>query len=134
MPLYKIEYSYTPDAWDALIEGGVERNRQRAVEDLVKALGGRFPRLVFDGEPKVPDVASKHFTFGESDVTALIHFPDNQAAAAFAMLISATRSVKSFRTTPLLSIDEAIATMQKAKDAKSRASGYAAPLRAKPAS
>lgn len=129
MPLYQVEYSYTPEAWEALIAGTVERDRQRAVEDLVAALGGRFPRLVFDGEPRIPDIRCKRFAFGEHDVTALIHFPDSEAAAAFAMLISATGAVKSFKTTPLLSIEEGIGAMRRAEAARKKVATYAPPLR-----
>ncbi len=128
MPLYKVEYSYTPEAWDALIDGAVERDRQRAVEELVTSLGGRFPRLVFDGRPKIADIRCKKWTFGESDVTALIHFPNNEAAAAFAMLVLSTGAVKSFKTTPLLSMEEGINAMKRAQKVK-KATTYAAPLR-----
>jgi GYD domain-containing protein len=129
MPLYQVEYSYTPDAWDALLANSVERDRQRAVEGVVEALGGRFPRLVFDGEPKLPDVRCKRFAFGEHDVIALIYFPDNEAAAAFAMLISATGAVKSFKTTLLLTMEEGIRAMERAEAAKKKATTYAPPLR-----
>jgi uncharacterized protein with GYD domain len=133
MPLYLVEYSYTTEAWAALIAGEVagqrvERDRQRAVEDLAASLGGRFPRLVFDGSPPLPDVRCKKFAFGEHDVVALIHFPDNESAAAFAMLISSMGAVKSFKTTPLMTMEEGIRAMERAEAAQKRTS-YTPPHR-----
>jgi GYD domain len=132
MPLYMVEYSYTAEAWRALIAGEVEgqriqRDRQQAVEELVANLGGRFPRLVFDGSPDLPDIKCKKFTFGEHDVVALIHFPDTEAAAAFAMLISSTGAVKSFKTTPLMTMDEGIRAMERAHTAQQRTKLYTPP-------
>lgn len=132
MPLYMVEYSYTAEAWGALIAGEVggqriERDRQEAVENLVANLGGRFPRLVFDGSPALPDIKCKKFAFGEHDVVALIHFPDNEAAAAFAMLISSTGAVKSFKTTPLMTMEEGIRAMDRAAKAQQQTTSYAPP-------
>jgi uncharacterized protein with GYD domain len=130
MPLYMIQYSYTPQAWQAMLSGEAERDRQRAVEDLVEKLGGKFPRLVFDGGDP-PDIRCKKFAFGEHDVVALIYFPSNKEAAAFAMLIAATGSVREFRTTPLMTLEEGIEAMQLAEE-KVKLASYRPPHRSKP--
>lgn len=130
MPLYMIQYSYTPEAWNAMLTGQVERDRHHAVEDLVEKLGGKFPKLVFEGDDP-PDMRCKKFAFGEHDVVALIYFPSNKEAAAFAMLIASTGSVRSFRTTPLMTIEEGIDAMQFAEE-KTKTASYSPPHRSKP--
>jgi uncharacterized protein with GYD domain len=130
MPLYMIQYSYTPEAWNAMLSGQAQRDRQRAVEELVARLGGKFPKLVFEDDYP-PPIRCKKFAFGEHDVVALIYFPSNREAAAFAMLISATGSVKSFRTTPLMTIEEGIDAMQLAQD-MTKTVPYSPPFRSKP--
>ena len=44
--------------------------------------------------------------------------PDNVGASALSMAISAGGAVKSVKTTPLLTFEEGIAALQKAKDAE----------------
>jgi uncharacterized protein with GYD domain len=59
-------------------------------------------------------VRDKFAAFGESDVVALTYFPDNERAAAFAMAVLAGGGVKSFKTTPLLTLEDAIRSMEQA--------------------
>jgi uncharacterized protein with GYD domain len=113
MPFYLIQYSYTPEAWRALVTGTAERDRHKAVEPLLRRHGGRFPLLTFDGDPPII-VMDKFAAFGASDVIAIVYFPDNQRAAAFAMSVLAGGAVKSFNTTPLLTLEEAIQSMDMA--------------------
>jgi uncharacterized protein with GYD domain len=116
MSFYLIQYSYTPEAWRALVTGTAERDRHKAVERLLNRHGGRFPRLTFDGDPPIV-VMDKFVAFGESDVIAIVYFPDNQRAAAFAMSVLAGGAVRSFTTTPLLTLEEAIQSMEMAGSA-----------------
>jgi len=113
MPFYLIQYSYTSEAWRALVTGTAERDRHKAVEPLLKRHGGRFPLLTFEGDPPIT-VMDKFAAFGGSDVIAIVYFPDNQRAAAFAMSVLAGGGVKSFTTTPLLTLEEAIKSMEMA--------------------
>jgi uncharacterized protein with GYD domain len=110
MPFYMIQYSYTAEAWRALVRGTAERDRHKAVEPLLRQFGGRFPTLTFDGDTAIA-VKDKLFAFGDSDVVAFVYFPDNQRAAGFAMAVLAGGAVTSFKTTPLLTMDEAIGAM-----------------------
>lgn len=110
MPFYLIQYSYTPEAWRALVTGTAERDRHKAVEPLLRQCGGRFPRLTFEGDPPIV-LDDKFVAFGESDVVAIVYFPDNERAAAFAMCVLAGGAVTSFKTTPLLSLADAIKAM-----------------------
>lgn len=112
MPFYLIQYSYTAQAWQALVTGRTERDRHQAVLPLLTACGGRLPELRFagDGDPIV--VNDKFIAFGESDVVAIAYFPDNRSAAAFAMAVLAGGGVTSFKTTPLIPLDEAVGSME----------------------
>lgn len=116
MPFYMIQYSYTAESWRALAMGTTERDRHRAVEPLLQRCGGRFPRLVFDGDPPIT-LDDKLWTFGQSDVVAIAYFPDNERAAAFAMAVLAGGGVKSFQTTPLLTMEDAMRSMALAGEA-----------------
>jgi hypothetical protein len=126
MPVYLIEYSYTSDAWHALVTGAAVRDRHQAVEPLLRRLGGCFPRLIFECDPPIV-VRDKFVAFGESDVVAFVYFPDNERAAAFAMAILAGGGVKSFKTTPLISLDDAIEKSMKAAQEALAAAGYVPP-------
>jgi uncharacterized protein with GYD domain len=125
MPFYLIQYSYTPESWRALTRGTTERNRHKAVEPLLHQCGGRFPLLTFAGDPPIV-LDDKLFAFGASDVVAIVYFPDNERAGAFAMAVLAGGGVKSFQTTPLLTLEEAMRCMILAGEA-SASSKYAAP-------
>jgi hypothetical protein len=49
--------------------------------------------------------------------------PDNVSAAAFSLAVSAGKAVKAIKTTPLLTIEDGIAAMQKAAGANYRPPG-----------
>ena len=100
MPYYMIQLGYRPDAWDHLIDH--PQNRLEAVAPALKALGGRF----VDG----------WLSFGEYDLIAITEMPDNVSAAAFSLAVEAGGAVEQYKTTPLLTMDEALQAMQKAKD------------------
>ena len=99
MPFYLIQLGYRPDAWDHLIEN--PQNRLEAVSPVLKSLGGRF----VDG----------WLSFGEYDLIAIAELPDNVSAAAFSLAVEAGGAVEQYKTTPLLTMDEALAAMKKAQ-------------------
>jgi len=103
MPSYLLQVSYSAEAWAAMIKK--PQDRIEAVRKPIEKLGGA--------------VSSGWVSFGDYDVVALIEMPDNISAAAFAMACAAGGACKAVKTTPLLTIDEARAAMQKAG-----ASGY----------
>lgn len=116
--LYLIQYSYTAKAWDALLKGKpAARDRVKAVDKLVQALGGCFPVITVPcAEP--PKMREKFGSFGDHDVVTLIAFPSDEAAAAFAMAISAGGAVSAFKTTKLLSWDQMMDAMQLAAQSR----------------
>jgi len=67
-------------------------------------------------------------TFGEHDVAAFVAFPSPIQAAAFSMAISATGTVKSFRSTQVMPLQDAITAMALAGAKRTDASlGYRGP-------
>ena len=79
-----------------------------AVKPVVQRLGGS----VVDG----------WLTFGDYDVLVICRLPDNVSATALSIAISAGGAVKSVKTTPLVTFDEGLEALKKAKEA-----GYAPP-------
>ena len=59
---------------------------------------------------------SFYFSFGDYDVAAIAEFPDNTAAAAFAIATSSTGAVSKYHTTVLIATAaEGLAAMKAAK-------------------
>jgi uncharacterized protein with GYD domain len=52
--------------------------------------------------------------FGEHDVVLICKLPDSVSAAAFSMAAAAGGALKSTKTTPLLTQEEAVEAMKKA--------------------
>ena len=91
MPYYLLQASYTPRAWGTVFKQ--PRNRLGILRSAVEQLGG--------------NLESGWLAFGEDDLIAIVHLPDLVSAAALSMTISQRGAVRSVRTTPLLSLDEA---------------------------
>lgn len=90
MPRYLVRGSYTTDGIKGVLkEGG--SSRRKAVEDAVKAMGGKLEAF--------------YFALGEDDVVSIVEGPDNVTAATFAMGIGATGTVR-ITTTVLLTPEE----------------------------
>lgn len=99
---YLIQFSYTSAAWDSLLKAGTnERNRAAAVKDLVYKLGGCIATITFECDVD-PTPKEKFGAFGDYDVVLLVAFPNDQAAATFALAISAGGAVSAFKTTRIL--------------------------------
>jgi uncharacterized protein with GYD domain len=108
MAAYMFQVAYTPEGWAGLI--GSPQDRIEAVKPVIEELDGT--------------VIAGWLCFGEYDLIAIADLPDDVAAGAFSMAVSAGGSVKSIRTTSLISTQDGIRAMEKAQ-----ASSYA-PARA----
>jgi uncharacterized protein with GYD domain len=97
MPHYLCQVSYTPEGWAALLRKPV--NRVEAVRPAVEKLGGT--------------IEGAWFAFGESDLILLLDMPDNISAASFAIAAAGGGAVKSYKTTPLLSIEDGIEALKR---------------------
>jgi uncharacterized protein with GYD domain len=115
---YLVQFSYTNAAWENLLKDYEHRDRVKAVEALVARLGGCIGRVTFPCEdPGVPR-EGKFGAFGDHDVVVLIAFPSDDAAASFAMAISAGGAVKSIKTTRILPWPEMMSAMAAAADSR----------------
>ncbi len=63
------------------------------------------------------------YALGEYDVVAIVELPDNVSAAAMAMAIGAGGALKEYKTTALISVNEAMEAMRKAAGAGYRSPG-----------
>ena len=98
MPRYLVQASYSSEGIAALISNPVDR--AAVIRQLVESVGGKLD--TFD------------FAFGDYDVVIVGELPDNVTTAALSMAVSASGVAKAIKTTPLLSVDEAVEAMQKA--------------------
>ncbi len=98
MPHYLFQGCYTSAAWKSLIEK--PHNRFDAVKPVMRKLGGK--------------PINSWFALGEHDFVVIAEFPDNSSAAAFSLAATSGGSIKSLKTTALLTMAEGITTMKKA--------------------
>ena len=98
MPRYLVQASYSSEGTAAMISNPADR--AAVIRQLVESVGGNLE--VFD------------FAFGDYDVVIVAELPDNVTMAALSMAVSASGVAKTIKTTPLLSVEEAIEAMQKA--------------------
>lgn len=100
MPHYLQQVAYSREGWEALVAN--PQNRIEAVRPAIERLGGR--------------IESAWFSFGDYDVVVITDLPDNVSAAAIAMAFAAGGACKSVQTTPLISADEAVQALKKARE------------------
>jgi uncharacterized protein with GYD domain len=103
MPSYLVQVSYTSEAVAALVKN--PQDRSAVVRKSVENLGGKL--------------VGSWLSFGDYDVVLIAEMPDNVSAAALAMAAVGGGSLKSVKTTPLMTAEEATAAA-----AKAAASGY----------
>src|SRR5271166_5034144 len=99
MPYYLQQVSHSIEGWNALIKKPQDRI-EAVVRPVVEKLGGK--------------VENAWFTFGDYDVVLIVQMPTNVDVTAIAIAFAAGGACKSVRTTPLLTIDEAVEAMKKA--------------------
>jgi uncharacterized protein with GYD domain len=97
MPHYMIQAAYSADALAAMAKN--PQDRSLAIAPAVEAAGGR--------------IKAAYFSFGEYDAVCIVELPDNASAAAFAIAGGASGGLKAMKTTPLLTMEEGLAAMQK---------------------
>ncbi|MFZ0306521.1 MAG: GYD domain-containing protein [Terracidiphilus sp.] len=102
MPAYLLQVAYTPQALSALIAN--PHDRTQALKKNVRNLGGKM--------------VGSWFAFGEYDLIAIMEFPDNVSAAAWALATAAGGALRSVKTTPLLSIEEGLEALRKVPESK----------------
>ena len=107
MAMYLTRFSYTPETWARMIES--PEDRREAARSYIESVGGKLHGF--------------WYAFGEHDGWNLWEAPDNVSMAAVSLAIGAGGAVKSIETTPLLSVDEAMEAMRRAKSVRYRRPG-----------
>ena len=98
MAHYLIEVGYTPQAWSTQIDK--HPNVIDRITPAVKAAKGK--------------IESIYYCFGESDLVGIMDFPTPEDAGAFALAVTGSGALRSFKTTPLLTVDQGIEIMTRA--------------------
>ena len=101
MPYFLVQVTYTPTSWRNLILD--PQNRQEALAPVIKNLGGK--------------IECSFLSFGDYDAIGILSFPNNITAAALSMALTSGGGVKSVKTTPLITWEEGIEAMKKARKA-----------------
>ncbi|HEX5933996.1 MAG TPA: GYD domain-containing protein [Pseudorhizobium sp.] len=107
MAMYLTRFSYTPETWARMIES--PEDRREAARSYIESVGGKLHGF--------------WYAFGEHDGWNLWEAPDNVSMAAVSLAIGAGGAVKSIETTPLLSVEEAMEAMRRAKSVRYRPPG-----------
>ena len=112
MPKYLIEASYTRDGVAGVLAKGGS-SRREAVRDTVAGMGGELECF--------------YFGFGDHDAFVIVDVPDNEAAAAVAMTVSASGGAVA-TTTVLLTPEQVDEAARRSVDYRAPAPG-ASPAR-----
>ena len=99
MSKFLMQGSFTQDGAKGLSKEGGSKRRQ-AVEKFFASAGGKLEAL--------------YFAFGETDVFAIVDFPDNVSAAAISLTGNATGAIH-VRATVLITAEEMDQAAQKSQ-------------------
>jgi uncharacterized protein with GYD domain len=98
MPLYMLQFAYTPEAWAALVKN--PEDRSAPVKALVEKLGGRLIGF--------------YYCFGEYDGVIITEGTDNVTSMTGVLAGIVPGHLKATKTTVLFSVEEAMEAMGKA--------------------
>lgn len=99
MAMYLTRFSYTPETWARMIEN--PEDRRDAARTYIASVGGKLHGF--------------WYAFGEHDGWNLWEAPDNVSMAAVALAIGAGGALSSCETTVLLTVEETMEALGKAK-------------------
>jgi uncharacterized protein with GYD domain len=105
--LYLTRFSYTPETWARLAQN--PEDRRIAARNYIEAVGGKLHGF--------------WYAFGEYDAYNLWEAPDNVSMAAVAMAISGGGALSKFETTVLLTVEDTMDAMLRARDIRYRPPG-----------
>lgn len=98
MPLYMVQASYGSQALAAMTRS--PEDRSQPVRALVEGAGGRMH--------------SFFFCQGDYDLVVIYEVPNGEAANAIALAVGGAGHIKTYKTTPLFSVEETMGAMRKA--------------------
>lgn len=107
MQFYLTRFSYTPETWAKLVKN--PEDRRTAARQYIEAVGGKLHGF--------------WYAFGDHDAYSVWEAPDNVSMAAVAIAISAGGALSSHQTTPLLTVEETLAALEKASSISYRRPG-----------
>ncbi len=99
MPLYLSQFSYTSASWARLAQK--PEDRRDAARTCIEAVGGKLHGF--------------WYAFGAFDGFCLWEAPDNVAMAAVALAISGGGALSKLETTVLMSVEDTMLGMQRAR-------------------
>jgi uncharacterized protein with GYD domain len=100
MPAYLMRFSYTPETWSRLVQN--PEDRRDAARAYLDQVGG--------------NLVGFWYGFGEYDGYAIFEAPDNTSVAGVILAITAGGALSSVDTTVLMSVEETLEALAKAKD------------------
>ena len=109
MAFYLTRFSYTPETWARLVAN--PEDRSKAARSYIESVGGKLHGF--------------WYAFGTHDGYNLWEAPDNVSMAAVALAIGGGGALSSIETTVLLTIEETLEALSKAKQVRYRAPGTA---------
>ena len=98
MAFYMLQMNYPSETIKSLINK--PEDRMSAAASLMESIGGKLHHMLM--------------AQGECDVVVICEIPDTISAVAMGMLVASSGAVENFKTTPLLTWDEAMEAMKKA--------------------
>ena len=104
MPKYALFFTYTSDAWDAMVEK--PRDRSAQARAVVEAAGGTMEAI--------------YWMFGPHDGLCIFDAPSSIAAGAVSVAVGSTGSFKHLETHDLLTQDQLGEMLGSARDARRR--------------
>ncbi len=104
MAMYLTRFSYTPATWARMIEK--PDDRREAARSYIESVGGKLHGF--------------WYAFGERDGYNLWEAPDNVSMASVVLAIGAGGALGSCDTTVLLSVEETMEALKKAKSVRYR--------------
>jgi uncharacterized protein with GYD domain len=107
MPLYLTKFSYTPATWARLIDK--PEDRRKPAQSYIESIGGKLHGF--------------WYAFGPYDGYTLWEAPDNVSMAAVALALGAGGALSWMETTVLLTVEETIDALGKAKQVQYRPPG-----------
>ena len=107
MPLYLTRFGYTPQTWARLIEN--PEDRRLAAQTYIESVGGKLHGF--------------WYAFGPHDGYTLWEAPDNVSMAAVALALGAGGALSPLETTVLMSVEETMEAMGRAKQVRYRPPG-----------
>lgn len=107
MSLYLMRFSYTPETWSRLIQN--PEDRRDAARAYIEKVGGSLHGFWYG--------------FGEYDGYALLEAPDNVSVSGAVLAISAGGALSRVETTVLMTVEETLEALARAKGISYRKPG-----------